>query len=107
MNARTVIAAVALAMTMSACSQSSVSASAGPGASAGSASSAVGSNEVTLSGTSGYGIVAGDKVEIKDGSVFVNGTSYGAVPAGAAVKYAVNSEGRALFVGSERRNASK
>ncbi|MBL6987139.1 MAG: hypothetical protein ISR72_08915 [Methylobacter sp.] len=73
----------------------------------GSASSSTSNMEVTLSGTNGLAEVAGDKIEIKRNTVFVNGVSFGSVPAGAEVKYSVSSKGRILFVAGKRRNVSK
>jgi hypothetical protein len=97
-----------LAATMVACNQYSVSTSSGSGYSStisGSTSTSPDKKEVTLSGTSGMAELAGDKIQVKDGTVFVNGASFGSVPAGAEVKYTMTAEGRALYVGGQRRNA--
>lgn len=91
---------------ISACDQESNSASISMGNSSISSSSSSDNMEVTLSGTNGYANVAGDTIEIKQDTVFVNGVSYGSVPAGAEVRYSVSSEGRSLFVAGERRNPS-
>lgn len=98
--------ALAVSVAVSGCNYSA-SASAGSGSFSGSTSSSAGSNEVTLSGSSGVAELAGDKIELKDGNVFVNGVSFGPVPAGAQVKYTMKTEGRVLFVGAERRSAQK
>jgi hypothetical protein len=102
------VPALSLVTAVVACNQHSVSTSSGSGTSSSSSSSSGGEKEITMSGTSGHAELAGDKIEVKEGVVFVNGTSYGSVPPGAEVKYAMNAEGiRALFVGGERRNAAK
>lgn len=106
MPASKLLVALAISAAISGCNYSA-SGSVGSGSSSGSTSSSAGSNEVTLSGLSGVAELAGDKIELKDGSVFVNGVSFGPVPAGALVKYTMNTEGRALFVGAERRSAQK
>lgn len=64
-------------------------------------------SEITLRGARGVAQVAGDKIELKDGLVFVNGVSFGAVPQGAEVKYVVTENGRTLFVGGEVRSGPK
>jgi hypothetical protein len=102
------LAFVAVAACIAAaCNDGSSSTSSGAGAASSSSSSSTGKNEVTLSGKTGIAELAGDKIELKDGTVFVNGISFGPVPAGAEVRYAINAEGRSLFVGGERRNALK
>jgi hypothetical protein len=103
---RLVIAIIGLA-TVSACNYSESSSPASGSTSSSSSSSAGATEEVTLSGTTGVAELAGDKVELKEGTVFVNGVSFGAVPSGAVVKYAKSAEGRSLFVGTERRSAQK
>jgi hypothetical protein len=60
-----------------------------------------------LSRVTGFAVLAGDKVEIKEGVVLVNGVSFGPVPAGVIVKYTMNAEGRRLLVGTEWRSALK
>ena len=103
---RHVIAIFGLA-TLSACNYSGASSSGSAGTSSTSSSSAGATEEVTLSGTTAVAELAGDKVELKEGTVFVNGVSFGAVPSGVVVKYAKDAEGRSLFVGTERRSAQK
>lgn len=56
----------------------------------------------------GVANILGDKVESKNGGVFINGVSFGAVPAGAEVRYVVTTTGRTLFVdGKPRAPADK
>ncbi len=102
-----VIAIVCLVVALSACNNSASSSSVSGGATSSSASASEAQQEVLLSGATGLAELAGDKVEIKEGSVFVNGASFGPVPDGAAVKYQVNAQGRTLFVGAERRSVQK
>lgn len=64
-------------------------------------------NEVALSGETGHAEVAGDKIELKNGAVFVNGASFGSVPQGATVKYIVTSTNRELYVAGELRESFK
>ncbi|NVO07030.1 MAG: hypothetical protein HXX19_14415 [Rhodoferax sp.] len=103
---RLVIAIIGLT-TVSACNYSASSSSGSGSASSSSSSSAGANEEITLSGTNGVAELAGDKVELKEGAVFVNGVSFGAVPSGAIVKYTKNTDGRTLFVGTERRSVQK
>lgn len=63
--------------------------------------------EATLSGESAQAVVAGDIIELKSGTVFVNGVSYGAIPAGAEVKYVATGNVRTLFVAGAPRPATK
>jgi hypothetical protein len=98
-----VVTILALA-AVSACNYSASGSSGSAGASSSSSSSASG-KEITLSGTSGVAELAGDKIELKDGTAYVNGVSFGPVPAGSVVKYTLSAEGRSLFVGTERRSA--
>ncbi len=58
-----------------------------------------------LSGDTGSAEVAGDKIELKNRTVFVNGKSFGPVAAEAIVKYTVSTDGRVLTVGDVRRDA--
>lgn len=92
---------------VSACNYSASSSSGSGGTSSSSSSSARAIEEITLSGTTGVAEFAGDKVELREGAVFVNGVSFGAVPSGAVVKYTKNAEGRTLFVGTEQRSPQK
>lgn len=103
---RLAIAVVCL-VALSACNNSASSSSASGSATSSSASASGAQLEVLLSGATGLAELAGDKVEIKEGTVFVNGASFGPVPDGATVKYQVNAQGRTLFVGAERRSAQK
>jgi hypothetical protein len=61
------------------------------------------SQELTMKGV-GVALLAGDKVELKESTVFVNDVSYGPVPADAIVQYSVNSNGKVLRVAGERRS---
>lgn len=61
--------------------------------------------EISLTGENGHAELAGDRIEVKAGTVSVNGVSYGTVPKGAQVQYVVTSNARTLFVGGQPRNA--
>ena len=97
--------AIAVVTAFSGCSQSSSSASGS--ATSSSSSSQAQSQEATLSGETGQAEVAGDKIELKSGNVYVNGASFGPVAANAIVKYTVSSNGRVLLVAGEPRSAAK
>lgn len=101
---RLVITIISL-YAVSACDYSASSSSGASGAAVTASSASLAAQEVTLSGASGIAELAGDKVEIKDGVVFVNGVSFGPVPNGAIVKYTKTTEESLLFVGTERRTA--
>lgn len=88
----------------SACNYST-STSSGSVSAASTASYVTGETEVTFSGETGSAELAGDKIRLTDGIVFINEISFGPVPAGVQVKYAINSQGRFLFVNGERRDA--
>ncbi|WP_245644162.1 hypothetical protein [Paraburkholderia oxyphila] len=96
--------AVALlaAISMSGCETSCSTASAASGTSV-SSSSTSGRSEATLMGTNGQAQVAGDTVVLRDGTVFVNGTSYGAVSATQRVQYIVMGNTKTLLVDGKQR----
>jgi hypothetical protein len=50
--------------------------------------------------------VQGDTVELKDGAVYVNGVSYGAVTPSQTVEYDVTRDGHALLVDGKIRSPS-
>lgn len=68
-----------------------------------SSSSTSGKSEATLMGTNGQAQVAGDTVVLRDGTVFVNGTSYGAVSATQRVQYIVTGDTKRLLVDGKQR----
>jgi hypothetical protein len=68
-------------------------------------SSSDGRQEISLTGENGHAELAGDRIEVKAGTVSVNGVSYGAVPKGAQVQYVVTPNARTLFVAGQPRNA--
>ena len=75
---------------------------------AGPSTTATGSNrpakkEVSFAGTSGSAYIAGDKVEFRDSTVFVNSKSYGPVQTPAAVQYVVTPDSRTLLVNGKPR----
>jgi len=59
----------------------------------------------TIRGTSGIADVQNDKIELRNAVVYVNGRSYGAVPADCEIKYIITPAGRQLFVNGKRRDA--
>jgi len=63
--------------------------------------------EATVSGQNGVITVNGDKVEIKDGRLSVNGIPYGTVGAHSVVKYTVNGKVKKLFVDGVERKPDK
>jgi hypothetical protein len=58
--------------------------------------------KVTMRGD-GVANILGDKVEAKNGIVFVNGVSFGPAPAGSEITYLVTKTARSLFVDGKRR----
>ncbi|WP_157201666.1 hypothetical protein [Massilia sp. Root418] len=57
----------------------------------------------TLRGSSAIATVLDDKVELRDGAVYVNGQSYGPVPRNAEVKYVIRGGNRTLLVDGKPR----
>lgn len=74
----------------------------GPSTSA-TGSSELARKEVKFVGTSGSARIAGDTVEFRDSTVFVNGKSYGPVQTPATVQYVVTPESRTLLVNGKPR----
>ncbi|MBV7537947.1 hypothetical protein KW842_19425 [Duganella sp. sic0402] len=61
-----------------------------------------------IQGSSGVITVNGDKVELLNRVVYVNGVSYGPVPKVADIKYVVTKKDKTLYVdGKPRQAASK
>jgi hypothetical protein len=58
----------------------------------------------TLRGGSAVADIQGDRVELRDRAVYVNGVSFGAVPAICEVRYVVTKTRRNLFVDGKPRN---
>jgi hypothetical protein len=58
----------------------------------------------TIRGSSGVANIQGDKVELRNRTVYVNGVSYGAVLEVCEVKYVVTKTSRTLFVDGKARN---
>jgi hypothetical protein len=73
----------------------------------GSSSSSVrwhdGVGEVVMRGQAGVSDLNGEKVELKDGVVYVNGQSFGKVPKHAEVRYVVSGTSRTLYVDGKAR----
>jgi hypothetical protein len=63
--------------------------------------------EAELIGDGAKGTVAGDELEIKNGSIFVNGISFGFVSNSFTVNYLVLPSGRTLSVDGTQRNPVK
>jgi hypothetical protein len=97
-----IILATLAASTIAGCQTSCSSSTAGAGTSV-SSSSTPDRSEATLVGTQGRARVGNDIVELKNGSVFVNGESYGSVTATQKVQYIVTAEKRMLLVDGEVR----
>lgn len=57
----------------------------------------------TIRGSNGIANVQGDRVELKDRAVYVNGHSFGAVPANCEIKYIVTKSARPLYVDGKPR----
>jgi hypothetical protein len=60
-----------------------------------------------LRGSAAIATVLDDKVELKDGVVYVNGQSYGPVPRNAEVKYVIKGATRTLYVDGKPRTPPK
>lgn len=61
---------------------------------------------ILMSGSAGYAELAGDRIELRDGRVYLNGSLHGIVPPGAEVSYSVTAGERVLRVAGERRSAT-
>ena len=59
----------------------------------------------TIRGSSGIANVQGDRVELKDRTVYVNGRSFGAVPAKCEIRYVITKSSRTLYVDDKPRTA--
>jgi hypothetical protein len=57
----------------------------------------------TIRGTTGIVNVQGDKVELSQGTVSVNGRSYGTAPSPCEIKYVISHTGRTLYVDQHPR----
>lgn len=101
----TIFPASLLVSTLLACS-SSVNAGSGSSTSS-SAVSSSSSSEIVFSGNNGIHEVNGDKVEVRDGLLRVNGISYGRVKNSSVVKYSVNGDKRILTVDGLVRHPEK
>ncbi|WP_156776866.1 hypothetical protein [Nitrococcus mobilis] len=60
--------------------------------------------QATITGQNGLIIINGDRVEVKNGKLFLNGVSYGAVNERSVVKYTVQGNVKKLFVDGVARN---
>jgi hypothetical protein len=58
----------------------------------------------TIRGSTGIANVQGDKVELKDRTVYVNGRSFGTVPMTCEIKYIITKDTRTLFVDGKARS---
>jgi uncharacterized RDD family membrane protein YckC len=74
----------------------------GPSTSA-TGSSKLARKEVTFAGMSGSAYIAGDTVEFRNSTVFINGKSYGPVQTPATVQYVVTPDSRTLLVNGKPR----
>lgn len=63
-----------------------------------------GKTEAELFGEGAKATVAGDELEIKNGTLFLNKVSYGAIPASGRVRYLVLPSGRSLSVNGTQRH---
>jgi len=63
--------------------------------------------EAELYGEGAKATVAGDELEIKNGTIFVNKISFGTIPSSGKVKYLVLPSGRSLSVNGTKRNPAK
>lgn len=57
----------------------------------------------TIRGSNGITNVQGDRVELKDRTVYVNERSFGAVPANCEIKYIITKSARTLYVDGKPR----
>lgn len=57
-----------------------------------------GCSSAVLQGDRATAMVNGDRIELRDGTVYVNGRSYGAVTPAQTVEYVVEPDGRTLKV---------
>lgn len=62
-----------------------------------------GVGEVMMRGE-GISNLNGEKVEVRDGTVYLNGQSYGAAPKNSEIKYVVSGASRTLYVDGKVRN---
>lgn len=61
--------------------------------------------QATMRGKNGAINLNGDRVELKEGKLTVNGTSYGSVDAQSIVKYTVKGKEKKLWVDGVERSA--
>jgi len=66
-----------------------------------------GKTEAELFGEGAKATVAGDELEIKNGTIFVNNVSFGTIPDSARVRYLVLPSGRSLSVNGTQRHPVK
>ncbi|MCO6440031.1 MAG: hypothetical protein J5I81_02855 [Nitrococcus mobilis] len=60
--------------------------------------------QASVSGQNGLIVINGDRVEVKDGKLFLNGVSYGTVGERSVVKYTVKGNVKKLSVDGVARN---
>ncbi|ELX07975.1 hypothetical protein Jab_2c00160 [Janthinobacterium sp. HH01] len=58
----------------------------------------------TIRGMGGTTNILGDKVELLQGIVYLNGRSYGTVPSSSEIKYVVTKTARTLYVDGKPRS---
>lgn len=63
-----------------------------------------GVGEVVMRGAGGTSDINGEKVELKNGTVYVDGQSFGAVPKNSEIRYVVAGSSRTLYVQGKLRN---
>ncbi|AXL50065.1 sugar ABC transporter ATPase [Paraburkholderia caffeinilytica] len=66
-----------------------------------------GCSVAVLKGERGTARVGGDTIELKDGAVYVNGISYGAVTPAQTVEYDVTRDKRTLAVDGKARSPAR
>lgn len=102
MKGISVIMAMLAASIVAGCQTSCSSSTTETGTSV-SSSSTPDRSEATLIGTQGKARIGNDTIELKNGSVFVNGESYGSVTATQKVQYIVTADKHVLLVDGKVR----
>lgn len=103
MKGISIVMVMLVALTVAGCQTSCSSSTAETGTSV-SSSSTPDRSEATLIGTQGKARVGSDTVELKNGSVFVNGESFGSVTVTQKVEYIVTADKHVLLVDGKVRS---
>lgn len=98
-----VVLVAALSSVPCAAQQHSSSSSASDGSSSSIDASDTAKIVATIRGSNGVTNVQGDRVELKDRTVYVNEHSFGAVPANCEIKYIITKSARTLYVDGKAR----